>query len=547
MPWKPRGPDDFPTLGWQILDWWADHLPSPRDADAEFILTNDQALGILEWYRLDPLTGRNVYRRGYSRRSKGRGKSPIEAAKAIAEFAGPVRFDGWDANGQPVGRPWGQQGDPLPWVQIAAVSERSTDNTWSVVWYFLSQNDGAAADALGIDAGLTRCYLRGRPGAKLEPVTSAAGSAEGQALTYAVLDETHLWTSTNGGQKLAKTLRRNVAKMSGRSFETTNAFMPGEGSVAEGSYRSVQNGAAGVYADEVEAPRVVDGVSVDLEASDAVLASALRVAYGDSWWVDIDRLVQDIRDPEQPWDESCRFYFNWNQKGGGTAIDPKQWALLADPREVPSGTRIGVGFDGSISNDTTGLVGCTADGYLFLIEAWERPRDQAGRPLRDWRVPRTDVDRKVDETFDRYNVGRMFADVAKWSTEIEAWADRHRLPRGKPEEAERVLVFDTNKWAQFARAVDRFRTAVAEGVISHADDDALNAHVLAAVLAKVNVRAKTDEHDGRSMYVLVKPEDGRKVDLAVASVLAYEAAMSMPSEPPKSKTMHTRSSMRAGV
>ena len=57
-------------VGWGVLDWWADFLPSPRDKDAEFILTNSQAREILEWFRLDPATGRYVYRRGYSRRER---------------------------------------------------------------------------------------------------------------------------------------------------------------------------------------------------------------------------------------------------------------------------------------------------------------------------------------------------------------------------------------------------------------------------------------------------------------------------------------------
>lgn len=533
MPWKPQHPDDFPTLGWGVLEWWAEHLPSPRDAGAEFILTESQAREILEWFRLDPTTGRFIYRRGYSRRSKGRGKSPVEAAKAIAEFAGPVRFDGWDADGQPVGRPWGEQGDPRPWVQVAAVSAGQTDNTWSVVYYFLTENDGRAADELGIDAGLTRCYLRGTPGAKLEPVTAEAGSREGQALTYAVMDETHLWTPSNGGVRLAKTLRRNVAKMGGRSYETTNSFMPGESTVAEGSYKSVQMGAAGVYADEVEAPRVIDGVPVDLDAPDDVLRAALVVAYGpDTWWVDIDRLVADIRDPEQPWDDSCRFYFNWNQKGGGSAIDPKRWAELADPREVPDGTRIGVGFDGSIAHDSTGLVGCTADGYLFKIEAWQRPVDVTGRKAQEWQVPRSEVHAKVDEVFATYDVGRFFGDPPRWRTELEQWADTYRIANAKTaEDRERVLEFSTNQWAQFCKAVDRFRSAVANGLISHADDDELNAHVLAASLQKV--QSRRDQGDDRTQYVLVKPDDGRKIDLAIAAVLAYEAAMTMPEEAKK--------------
>jgi hypothetical protein len=169
-----------------------------------------------------------------SRRSKGWGKSPVEAAKAIAELAGPVRFAGWDSHGEPVGRPWGTASDPPAWVQIAAVSEDQTENTHSVVYEFLTANDGRAADVLKIDAGLTRSYLRdGNRKGKLEPVTAAP------VLVRVSRSRTRCWTRRicgrrrNGGVRLARTLRRNVAKMGGRTYETTNSFEPGERSVAE--------------------------------------------------------------------------------------------------------------------------------------------------------------------------------------------------------------------------------------------------------------------------------------------------------------------------
>ena len=123
MPWRgPEHPDDFPSLGWALLDWWAEYLPSPRDPLEPLLFTDEQALQLVEWFRIDPVEGRLVYDRGYSRRSKGWGKSPVEAAKAIAELAGPVRFAGWDADGEPVGMPWGLRGTERPWVQIGATS-----------------------------------------------------------------------------------------------------------------------------------------------------------------------------------------------------------------------------------------------------------------------------------------------------------------------------------------------------------------------------------------------------------------------------------------
>lgn len=524
MGWAgPRFDGDIPSLGWDLLEWWAAFLPSPRDASKPLMFTDEQAWILLRWYEVHPVSGRFLYRRGVSRRSKGWGKSPVEAAKAIAELAGPVRFDGWSADGMPVGRPWGFKGDPSPWGQIAAVSEDQTDNTWSVVHAFLTENDGKAADELRVDAGLTRCFLRDRPG-KLEPVSAAAGSREGQPITYGGLDETHLWTPRNGGVKLAGTIRRNVAKMGGRSYETTNSFEPGVGSVAEASHKAAESGADGIFYDAVEAPVMLDGIEIDLDAPDEILERALTVAYGESWWVDKKRLVADVRDPDTPWEDSCRFFFNWNRKGLGKAVDSEKWkalALAGADVVVKPGTYIGLGFDGSISNDATALRGCTPEGHRFTIKIWERPIDAD----KDWVVPRLAVKTAVREAFETYRVGRMFCDPPKWWSEIDEWADAFG--------PDVVLRLETNKDQRFAPLVDRWLTGIKAGHGSHDGDPVATRHVLAANLRKTNERAP--DNDNRTLHVLTKGDDGRKIDAAVADVLAYAAAMSMPPAPAPKK------------
>lgn len=519
MPWcGPTEQRPYPSLGWDLLEWWADHLPSPRDPAEPLILTDEQARTVVAWYALDPRSGKRLYRRGASRRSKGYGKSPMEAAKAIAELAGPVVFDGWDADGEPVGRPWGTGNLPQALVQIAAVSEDQTENTHSVVYEFLTANDGAAADALHIDAGLTRSFLRdGDRRGKLEPVTAAAGSREGQPVTYAVLDETHLWTPRNGGVRLAKTLRRNVAKMAGSTYETTNSFVPGEGTVAEGTHRSAELGAEGVFYDAVEAPAVVRGVEVTADAPDEILREALKRPYGDSWWVDLDRLVREIRDPDMPWDDSCRFFFNWNRNLTSGFVDITAYDLLARERVVEKGERIGVGFDGSISGDATALYGCTGDGFVFVIAAWERPEG-----VDVWRVPRGEVHDKVAETFATFDVGRMFCDPPKWWTEIEQWAETYNPSRT---EDAIVMELDTNQASRFAPACGRFATALDEKSLTHDGGPDLRAHL--AACARKKVRLNDDDDDGRTKFVIVKA-DTRKIDRAVAAVLAHEAALTMP-------------------
>jgi hypothetical protein len=63
VPW--RGPEvegELPSLGWSLLDWWADYLPSPRDHSSPLIFTDEQAKILVGWYEFDPVTMRFVYR-----------------------------------------------------------------------------------------------------------------------------------------------------------------------------------------------------------------------------------------------------------------------------------------------------------------------------------------------------------------------------------------------------------------------------------------------------------------------------------------------------
>src|SRR5438552_1987594 len=107
MPWRPRHEGDFPTLGWTALEWTYAYLPSPADEKQPLVYTDEQARWIVDWYRIDPDLGEFVYDRARIEMAKGWGKSPFVGSLEWFEFAGPCRFDGWDAYGQPVGAPWG--------------------------------------------------------------------------------------------------------------------------------------------------------------------------------------------------------------------------------------------------------------------------------------------------------------------------------------------------------------------------------------------------------------------------------------------------------
>lgn len=487
------------TLGWDILDWGSTFLAQPDGANKgdTWSYTKEQAKFILWFYAVDE-KGRFLYRRALLARPKGWGKSPLLAAISCTELLGPVHFDGFDSSGMPVGRP-----SYSPLIQLAAVSEAQTDNTMALVIEMLGE--GYANDYYNLDIGKSRILV---PGGKLEPVTAQAKSREGQRPTFAVLDETHLWIPSNGGDKLAATIRRNLGKINGRSVETTNAYLPGEESVAESSHEyweAIQRG-------EVKNP----GLMYDFRqaAPNAPYEpgeerrKALVQVYGDAakengGWVDLDRIEQEMDDPATKEADGRRFYFNQITKGSLQWVDPVKWSSCEDKflRPLDKHDAITLGFDGGLRDDSTALVACRIeDGAIFPIKVWEKPDGS-----KDWEVDFVSVDLFVRDALENYNVIRMNCDPAYWQDIVGRWAiDFDGV----------VWEWWTNRKKAMAEANERFHTAVMSGNIKHKNDEVLTRHVLNAHIEETpwGDLLRKDIRGG-----------SRKIDAAVAAVLAYEA------------------------
>lgn len=177
------------------------------------------------------------------------------------------------------------------------------------------------------------------------------------------------------------------------------------------------------------------------------------------------------------------------------------WADCAAERPLMPRERVVLAFDGSASGDSTALVGCTMDGHLFVEGLWENPGDPR------WRVPREDVTRAVDVAFDRYDVAELAADPWGWRSEIESWAKRHG--------ERRVVEWNTAHAARMAPATDRLYQAVVTGSVTHDGDPRLAAHI-AHCVAKRTPQGDLVSKDKRG--------SPRKIDLAVASIVAYDRA-----------------------
>lgn len=177
------------------------------------------------------------------------------------------------------------------------------------------------------------------------------------------------------------------------------------------------------------------------------------------------------------------------------------WELCKSDRQVRPGERVVLAFDGSASGDSTALVGCTLDGHLFVEGLWENPGDPR------WRVPREQVDHAVDVAFGRYDVVELACDPWGWRSEIEAWAKRHG--------ERQVIEWNTANAARMAPATDRLYQAVATQSVTHDDNADLASHI-AHCIAKRTPMGDLVSKDKRG--------SPRKIDAAVAAIVAYDRA-----------------------
>jgi phage terminase large subunit-like protein len=430
-------------------------------------------------------------------RPKGWAKSELAAFIALFEAFGPARFDSWDEDGEPVGRRV-----QTPVVRIVATEENQAGNIYDVVLF--NCQEGPLAE-LGLDAGLTRIIVPG--GGSIRPVSAGSASKDGGKETFVAFDELHLFLLPEL-HRLHQTYLRNLRKRTKSqpwSLETTTAYRPGEGSVAESAMRYAAKIAAG---EALAAGFLYDHLQpagfYDLD-DPSQRAAALRAAYGDCGWVDFEQIVRDWDDPTTDRVDWQRYYLSRVVVAADSFLDPDVWAGLAAPTGgLAGGDRVTIGMDTSLVDDGTAVVACRlADGRLQRLGYWQKP---AGRAGLGWQVPYSEVDACVRAAFEEFTVTRLYCDPQYAHSLLDAWtADFGR----------RVFSWPTNRAIAMAAALERFYVAAVTGQLQHDGDTRLAAHV---------GNARTWTSQGRTLVRKDYRHSPNKIDLLIAAVLAYEAA-----------------------
>lgn len=502
-------PEEWPSLGIDVIAWAETYLrwDAGEFAGQPVHFNAEQVRFIVDAYRLYPQghsrEGQRVVRRAVKSRPKGAGKSAEAKVLSVVEGLGPAQFDGWDADGDPVGKR-----RAAPFIRVMATEEQQSITTvFGGIVEMCRVGKDHHPDIFGnVDEGMTRIYLP--DGGQIRPSTASASSKDGGRETFVVVDEGHLWTTTEL-KEAYRTVRRNLAKRPGAwLLEASTMFAPGEASLMEGAWAYAQK-----QLKKQDDPTFLwdhrEGWECDL-ADDEALRASLAESYGAAAArMPMDEIMAEVRDDTTESTEARRYFFNMRVAGDGQAVDPQQWDACFNVERKLEGP-VALGFDGSrFISDHTALVACTLETprHIVPLGHW-LPMGEDERP------PWQEIDAAVEDAMANFDVGLMYVDDKFWEAQVDRWFGK--WPK-------KVKGFPTGSHLRTGMMFRSFVRAVERGDISHDGDEDLAEHIRHAVRRPVKAKSPDEQ---KALWIASKDttHSPRKIDMFYAAALAHEAA-----------------------
>lgn len=540
----PMDAKPWPTLGPQVCDLLETYsIFGPGSLKGKpYVLDDEKRAAVYRMYEVYPRrhvwAGRRRFKRvGYSVR-KGLAKTELLAEIAFAELhrEGPVRCDGFDAQGNPVGRPVRD-----PYIPLLAVTVEQVEELAYGALYVLC-TEGPDADMF--DATLERIIRIGDKGTadgKCVPLSNSPGSRDGARTTFQGFDEPHRLYLP----RAIAAHETMVANLEKRSLEDPWGFYVGtagelgQASIAEGLHGEAEAIARGEIDDPQlayihrDAGQVHDGSGKsghDLSRLEGRI-DAIREATGAIGEYSPGQFHSIARQWDRPTADKNyleRVWLNRWIKSNAQAFDPRRWGELGVPDPIKPGAFVTAGFDGARFRDSTGIVLTEIEtGKQQLWATWERPLDSEGREVEEWEVPEAEVTAAFEEIIRIFDMWICYGDPPHWTETFGAWAGRW------PDQFEEWW---TNQLRRMAFAVREYREAMDTRVISHVvrtapdgtvdeRDAAFDRHIAAAGRKDVEIYDDTDKEKARRLFVLQKIHPDRKFDNAMSGCLSWQARL----------------------
>jgi len=523
---------NFPTLGDLADSWLTQHARVPDkfrrgdpfvQSDWQFWCTTNhyRVRPEAQWFPENPLLNQAfTYRRSQIVAPQKTGKGPWSAGITSFEAVGPSLFGGWAGKGDGYacsdfgcGCGWEYEylkgeamgiRNPSPLIQLTANSEDQVMNVYRPLTAMIKL--GPLSDLMLIREGFIR--IIGHSGDedmdRIDAVSSSARSRVGNPITFALQDESGLYTKQNHMIDVADAQRRGAAGMGGRTMETSNCWDPSQNSAAQRTFESTS---ADVFKFYRKPP-------ADLSYMNKRDRHKIhKFVYDGSPWVDLGSIEAEAAemiqtDPAQ----AERFFGNRIVSGSGSWMDIDDWSKRAKPITVSPRTKVCGGFDGSDNNDWTGIRLETASQYQFTptYDVGGDKRPTLWNPA-EWqgRIPRSEVMTAFDYIEANFEVVRFYLDPQFWESKIDLLAEKYGRSK--------YVKWPTNQINRMYGALERIRTDVLnlDSEFSHDGDPQMALHVGNAVM-----RARPGDK-----YIVGKPADHQKIDQLMSGALAHEATM----------------------
>jgi len=353
-----------------------------------------------------------------------------------------------------------------------------------------------------LDAFEGEIQVKGGPG-RAYKVAAVAGTNDGQRPSAFAADEIHEWTGNkarvhlviaNGATKRADSLIFNTTtpgadldSMAGRMH--AYGYKVNAGEVDDPEFLFVHWGS------DPEAFNLDDAQQLNaaIRAANPAADSFLSVA-------DVAARYHQI-----PRHEFVRYHLGQWTTVAETWLPPGAAEDIIDTDEIPNGAEVILGFDGSFNNDATAIVAVSVqrDGspaHVQVVANYERPETARA----DWKVPILEVEDVIREACRRWQVREIACDPFRWARTYQVL------------EAEGLPVVEFAQSAsRMTPATTSFYEAVVNKQMTLDGSPALMRHLGNATL-RVDARGTRIMKDHRNST--------RKIDLAVAAIMAFSRA-----------------------
>lgn len=513
----PLDEEPWPTLGPQVaalIEEASIFGPGslkgqPAKLDAE------KRAALYRMYEVHPqghqFAGRRRYKRAGISWRKGLAKTEFMAWVAFAELhpEGPVRCDGFDANGNPVGRPVVD-----PYIPMLAVTAEQVEELAYGALYVMC-TEGPDADLFdSTNERIVRLGPTGRADGKAVPLSNSPGSRDGARTTFQCFDEPHrliLPRQVAAHETMVANLEKRVLEDPWGLYVGTAGEI-GEESIAEGLHEEARQ----IEAGEISDPQLFyfhreagPGYDLDQQSERVKAVAEATGPVGEYGPGQFESIARQWERPKADRAYLERVWLNRWVKSGRQAFDMKRWAQLGVEGRIEPGSLVAAGFDGARFRDATAFVITDiATGCQEIWDMWERPVDAT-----EWEVPEDEVEASWQRLRTEMNVWRLYADPPYWTETVKRWAG---------DDPEVVVEWYTQRKQPMAHAIRRYAEAQDSGEATWSKGSPyateFERHMSAAGRQPVNLWGD----DGERMFILAKIHPDRKFDGAMAGCLSWE-------------------------